>query len=110
MTNGRAPIPLRSRPWPVNTRLGAAFALLLATAGASVTGSAATSAGSPQDHIANQLNADELRRLSVGYPAYRPAPGPPARPYAPPSSYPARPWYPPPPWYGPAPGWYPPPP
>ena len=87
----------RSSAWPLR---GTRFLAVLAVA----LPAAAATRGSAQDHLANQLNAQELRRVTGAYPTYGAA----ARPYPPPGWYPPPPWYRPPP-YPPPPGWYPPP-
>jgi hypothetical protein len=95
---------------------------------ASATGpvAAAYAPGSSQDHVANQLNAQELNRVTHEYPLYGPAAGYPPPPgyaapgyppppgyaapgYPPYGGYPAQPNYPPPQPYYPPPGYYPPP-
>jgi hypothetical protein len=83
--------------------------VLLAAVLLALTGpvAAAATGGSPRDHIANRLNAQELRRVT-GYPPGAGRYGPPRR-YRP-QQYPPPRGYPPPPGYRAPPGSYPPPP
>jgi hypothetical protein len=68
------------RPRLGRSRPLAAAALLASTAMAAPA-AAAYAPASPQDHVANQLNAQELRRVTREYPLY----GPPGGGYPPPS-------------------------